>query len=336
MRCTTFPVTLLWGSSYVNAPPHHDKTDHDLLSSPASVHLEPVCASPGCPCTTQTDQELQEGRDDDKEEHNSEGGGTAAAVLEQPTSSDGFTLPVTSLPTLNMCSKMPQDTIRPPQKTKTAKMLRKCFSRLGYHSQVVMVTESICSSNLRVNPKSPDTFWTHRLCKLSNGSTPFKQRAFRGWIAMTLHLISRRWLLTFYFDALWHPITKLKSFQKKHSALTVKLQDGVVNFALQLPGALEGAGHPQALIHGHGCDDVVPDVSWHLPLREDSPYDQRHNANQWHEKSQQLHSRVGHRFRSYRESFPSWALSVVSSRKINKLCWSWWRKWAKPRFLCLE
>lgn len=43
--------------------------------------------------------------------------------------------------------------------------------------------------------------------------------------------------------------------------LTVKLQDGVVNLALELPGALEGAGHPQPLIHGHGCDDVVPDVS---------------------------------------------------------------------------
>lgn len=67
-------------------PSHHFKTDQDLLSSPASVHLEPVCASLGCPCPTQTDQELQEGRDDDddEEEQNSEGQGKTAAVLELP------------------------------------------------------------------------------------------------------------------------------------------------------------------------------------------------------------------------------------------------------------
>lgn len=65
--------------------PHHYKTDHNLLSSPASVHLEPVCASPGCSCPTQRDQELQEGRDDDEEEHNSEGRGKTAADLKLPT-----------------------------------------------------------------------------------------------------------------------------------------------------------------------------------------------------------------------------------------------------------
>lgn len=64
---------------------HHYKTDRDLLSSPASGHLEPVCASPGCPCLTQTDQELQEGKDDDEEEQNAEGGGKTAAVLELTT-----------------------------------------------------------------------------------------------------------------------------------------------------------------------------------------------------------------------------------------------------------
>lgn len=65
--------------------PHHYKTDHNLLSSPAPVHLEPVCASPGCSCPTQRDQELQEGRDDDEEEHNSEGRGKTAADLKLPT-----------------------------------------------------------------------------------------------------------------------------------------------------------------------------------------------------------------------------------------------------------
>ena len=50
--------------------------------------------------------------------------------------------------------------------------------------------------------------------------------------------------------------------------LTVELQDRVVHLALDLSGALEGAGHPQPLVHGYGRDDVVPDVRGHLPLRQ--------------------------------------------------------------------
>ena len=61
--------------------------------------------------------------------------------------------------------------------------------------------------------------------------------------------------------------------------LTVELQDGVVDLALELPGALEGAGHPQPLVHGHGRDDVVPDVRRHLPLRQDSPDDEPGDAD---------------------------------------------------------
>lgn len=42
--------------------------------------------------------------------------------------------------------------------------------------------------------------------------------------------------------------------------LTVELQNGVVDFALELSGTLESARHPQSLVHGHRSDDVVPDV----------------------------------------------------------------------------
>lgn len=41
-------------------------------------------------------------------------------------------------------------------------------------------------------------------------------------------------------------------------------------------------------------------------------------------------------FPSYQESLPSWVLSVLSSRKISKWCWSWWGKWAEPGFLSLD
>lgn len=78
------------------------------------------------------------------------------------------------------------------------------------------------------------------------------------------------------------------------SRLTVELQDGVVYFALQLSGALEGAGHPQPLVHGHGRDDVVPDVGGHLPLRQDGPHDQPHDAHQRQEEAQQLDPGVRH------------------------------------------
>ena len=46
-------------------PPHHFKTDQrsfDLLSPPASVHLEPVCASPGCFCPTPNRPKAPEGK----------------------------------------------------------------------------------------------------------------------------------------------------------------------------------------------------------------------------------------------------------------------------------
>lgn len=41
-------------------------------------------------------------------------------------------------------------------------------------------------------------------------------------------------------------------------ALTVQLQHRVVDLALDLPSALESAGHPQTLVSRHGSDDAVP------------------------------------------------------------------------------
>lgn len=62
--------------------------------------------------------------------------------------------------------------------------------------------------------------------------------------------------------------------ESKARLLTVELQDGVVHLALDLACALERAGHPQSLVHGDGRDDVVPDVSGHLPLGQNGANDQ--------------------------------------------------------------
>lgn len=64
----------------------------------------------------------------------------------------------------------------------------------------------------------------------------------------------------------------------KNAPLTVELKDGVVDFTLELPGTLESARHPESLVHGYSCDDVVSDVRGHLPLRQDSPDDQTDNT----------------------------------------------------------
>lgn len=50
---------------------------------------------------------------------------------------------------------------------------------------------------------------------------------------------------------------KMRCSSLRLFTLTVQLQDGVVDFALELPGALESAGHPQALVSSHGSDDAV-------------------------------------------------------------------------------
>lgn len=53
--------------SLTTTPPlTHYKTDCDSLSSSSFIHLEPVCASAGCPCPIQTKKELQEGRGDEE------------------------------------------------------------------------------------------------------------------------------------------------------------------------------------------------------------------------------------------------------------------------------
>lgn len=66
---------------------------------------------------------------------------------------------------------------------------------------------------------SVDTFSTHRPQNLSNCSTPHRKRTFNCWLSILLHLNSRSWLLTFYFDALSHlgqniPIIKPITFHK--------------------------------------------------------------------------------------------------------------------------
>lgn len=49
-------------------------------------------------------------------------------------------------------------------------------------------------------------------------------------------------------------------------ALTVQIQQGVEDFALNLPGALRHAGHPQPLVDGLGRHNVVPRIGVNLPL----------------------------------------------------------------------
>lgn len=75
--------------------------------------------------------------------------------------------------------------------------------------------------------------------------------------------------------SLWKFCTGVTGF----SVLTVELQDGVVDLALELSGALGGARHPQSLVHGHCGDDVVPEVRGHLPLRQNCPDDQSDDAD---------------------------------------------------------
>lgn len=48
-------------------------------------------------------------------------------------------------------------------------------------------------------------------------------------------------------------------------ALTVEVQQGVEDFALDLPGALRHAGHPQPLVDGLSRHDVVAGVGVNLP-----------------------------------------------------------------------
>ena len=55
-------------------------------------------------------------------------------------------------------------------------------------------------------------------------------------------------------------------YEIKPCSLTVQLQNGVVDFALDLACALECTRHPQTRVHGHRGDDVVADISRHLPL----------------------------------------------------------------------
>lgn len=92
--------------------------------------------------------------------------------------------------------------------------------------------------------------------------------------------------------------------------LTVELQDWVVDFALHLACALERTGHPQSFIHGHRCDDVVPNISRHLPLRHNCANYQSNYTQKGQGESQKLQTFVGH--------FHHATSASTTSRRINK------------------
>lgn len=52
-----------------------------------------------------------------------------------------------------------------------------------------------------------------------------------------------------------------------------QIQQGVKDFALDLPGALRHAGHPQPLVHGLGGHDVVAGIGVNPPLGQGSADD---------------------------------------------------------------
>ena len=77
-------------------------------------------------------------------------------------------------------------------------------------------------------------------------------------------------------------------------ALTVQIQQGVEDFALDLPGALRHAGHPQPLVDGLGRHDVVTSIGVNLPLGQRRADDGADPAQKRQDEAQQLQPRVGH------------------------------------------
>lgn len=114
--------------------------------------------------------------------------------------------------------------------------------------------------------------------------------------------------------------------------LTVELQDRVVDFTLDLPCALEGARHPQALVHGHRGDDVVPDIGRHLPLRQDGADYQSDYAQERKGESQNLQTRVGH-FLSPRSSTTFWWLDKDNVHLLRRSKRALSRTWLNFAFV---
>lgn len=75
---------------------------------------------------------------------------------------------------------------------------------------------------------------------------------------------------------------------------TFQGEQGVVELALHLTGALGGTGHPEPFVEAHGRDDGVARVGGLLPLREGCAGDDAHPAPQGQEVAQELEARVGH------------------------------------------
>lgn len=78
------------------------------------------------------------------------------------------------------------------------------------------------------------------------------------------------------------------------NALTVEVQQGVKDFALDLPGTLRHAGHPQPLVDGLGCHDVIARIGVNLPLGHRCAGDGPNPAQEGQDEAQQLQPRVGH------------------------------------------
>lgn len=77
-------------------------------------------------------------------------------------------------------------------------------------------------------------------------------------------------------------------------ALTVQVEQGVEDLALDLPGALAHAGHPEPLVDGLGRHDVVTGVGVDPPLGQRRAHDTRDPAQEGQDEAQQLQPRVGH------------------------------------------
>lgn len=77
-------------------------------------------------------------------------------------------------------------------------------------------------------------------------------------------------------------------------ALTAQIQQGVKDFALDLPGALRHAGHPQPLVHGLGGHDVVAGIGVNPPLGQGSADDGADPSQEGENEAQKLQPRVGH------------------------------------------
>lgn len=75
---------------------------------------------------------------------------------------------------------------------------------------------------------------------------------------------------------------------------TFQLEQGVVHFALHLPGALHDARHPEALVDGLGGHNVVPRIGADFPLGHGSADHYANPANEGQDEAQHLQTTTSH------------------------------------------